>query len=220
MHTIFLYEKEDLTKGAVPKDLPLSVAPSVPSSASFPIATKPTVYSIESALTKAQNVDSKMSMALNKISSLAVDRWVGVEGVMAVVTYPKKSISLLYNSLTRKPKVGELDVFEEISNSIYHPSFKYSFASIPGSMAFFYYSGSLIFVFLGMAFFSTLVLLVDLTVFRVFKNHFLSAQIGFYFANALVQFGISPMPLFISFFMTICGLVALKGLNLVISKFK
>ncbi|MBK9322224.1 MAG: hypothetical protein IPM97_04605 [Bdellovibrionaceae bacterium] len=129
---------------------------------------------------------------------------------MAVEAYPKKEISLFVNSLFRRPTVGELDVYESISKSVYQPSMKFSFASIPGPIAFLYYTNSLAIVFVGMALFTVLMKIVDFVVFRNFKNCFLSVQLGFYLANSLAQSGLSPRPLLISFLMTTCGLVVLK----------
>lgn len=154
--------------------------------------------------------ESKIKKVFTQISTLAVDRWVGIEGVLAVSTYPERSFDLLKNSFFRKPKIGELDVYEKIARSVYMPSMQYSFASIPGPIAFFYYADSLLVILLGLGLFVGFMYLADTLVFKAFKNNFLSIQISFYLAMSFSQFGLSPRPLFISFFMTTCGLIALK----------
>lgn len=173
-------------------------------------------YSIETTIEKATAKGDKIDSILNKISTLILDRWIGIEGVMAIVGYPDRNMKLMTDSLVRKPKVGELDIFEKIVRSPNQPSFRYSFASIPGPIAFFFYSNSLSIVFLGLFLFTLFLVAIDQVLFRIFGNIFLSAQIGFYLANCLAQFGISPYPLLVSFVMTACGLAALYVFNLLV----
>ncbi len=168
---------------------------------------------------QAVKADNKIIKTLKMISTLAIDRWVGIEGVMAVVGYPKKDTQLLTNSLLRNPEIGELDVYETIANSIYQPSMKYSFASIPGPIAMFFYSNSLFIVFAGLSFFTLVMCGLDRIIHSSFRNAFLSTQLGFYLANSLAQFGLSPMPLLKSFLMTAIALAMLKFVTMQSQKF-
>ncbi|OFZ29739.1 MAG: hypothetical protein A2622_11000 [Bdellovibrionales bacterium RIFCSPHIGHO2_01_FULL_40_29] len=166
---------------------------------------KPTVRTSSNQVTKLFSVFENKP-ALSQVAGLVVNRWIGAEGVMAVVSYPEKGFHLVVQTLLRKPAVGEFDLYEKIINTQYTPSQKFSFANIPGPAAFLFYSGSFVFVFLGFVFFSALLHFFDYLVWKSFNNSFLSALIGFYLAISIAQFGISPRPLFISMFMTFVGL--------------
>ncbi len=146
----------------------------------------------------------------SEISQLVVDRWIGSEGLMAVVSYPDKKMMLIYESLLRKPKVGEKDIFEYMNKSFYPISLKYVFTSLPGPVAFFYYSGSYIVVFLCMVIFVGLLFLLQEMTEQILKNIFLQYQTAFFFAISFMQFGISPRPLVISFFMLFCSVIVMK----------
>lgn len=146
---------------------------------------------------------------MNTLARIVIDRWVGAEGLMSVIAYPEKSIILMKDSLLRKPKIGELDIYEKIAQSKYESSTKYSFASLPGPMAFFYYSGSILFVFLGISFFTLILIFVDRMVHSLFENAYLTSFISFYVSLGLSQSGLSPYPLLVSFFMTFLCLTTL-----------
>lgn len=147
---------------------------------------------------------------LSQISSLVVDRWIGAEGLMAVISYPNKNFSLIYHTLIRVPQVGQKDIFEEMNKSFYPISTKYVFTSLPGPMAFFYYSGSIVFVFFGMFFFVLLLHSIQLVFSVLTQNIFILFQTAFYLSISCMQFGISPRPLYISLFMIFCLLICIK----------
>ncbi len=147
------------------------------------------------------------SFLLNRISRLVVDRWVGAEGVMAVVAYPDKSFDMLKKSLMRIPRIGELDVYEKIAQSSYVASPSYSFATAPGPFALFYYSESLTLVFVGIMFFVFLLILVDRYINFLFNNAYLTALMSFNVSLIFSQFGLSPYPLLISSLMNAMGLL-------------
>lgn len=173
---------------------------------------KPELSTIQNAVIAAKSQEDKLSKMLLQISKLAIDRWVGVEGIMAVSSYQRKNFELFIQSFFHKPVIGELDIFESISKSIYQPSLRYSFASIPGPIAFFFYSGSASFVLLCMFLIGLTLATVDFLTERIFQNPFLKSQIAFYVAIAFAQAGLSPRPLGISFLMTFFGLCGFRFL--------
>ena len=132
--------------------------------------------------------------ALPRILSLVIDRWIGLEGVMAVSAYPEKSNQLLFEAITEKREIGSTTKFQEIANSHYRwvDANIWQFASLPGAAAFFYFSGSLWVVMLGMAIFSVLLQLSEQFVFRLTSNPLLCAMFGLTLANTISQFGITP----------------------------
>lgn len=144
------------------------------------------------------------------ISDLAVNRWVGLEGLMSIVSYEEKSTDLLTESLFRVPKIGEQDVFSKISGFSYDAkNSKISFAFIPGPFALFYYSGQLIIVFLGIFALCMFLFLCDQMVWKFLKNPFVSYQMGVYLGVSASHFGLSPLPIVKALVMTAAGLFCL-----------
>lgn len=129
-----------------------------------------------------------------RILYLSVDRWIGLEGLMAVQSYPDRSLDLMTRALREKPQAGKPDVYQSVSNSIYlkSDSSKFRFASLPGAAAFLYYSDSLVIVVLGMALFSIIVLGVESAIRALTRNPILCSLYGVAMANSVTQFGVSP----------------------------
>lgn len=73
-----------------------------------------------------------------------VDRWVGVEGVMAVSSYQDKGIDLFLGALTEKSEIGKSTFYQKVSLAHYRfmDMSKFQFSSLPGAIAFFYYTDS------------------------------------------------------------------------------
>lgn len=163
-------------------------------------------YSVTNIFHRMSLLNGKLSLVTSQVSGLVIDRWIGAEGVLAVVAYPKKSYQILFDSLLRVPKAGETDIYEEISQSLYPGREKYTFASMPGPIAFLYYPGNLFLVFGGLFVIGLALNRIDFFIYKYFKNAYLSGLLSFYFANSFSQAGVSPRPLLISFFMTSVGL--------------
>lgn len=148
-----------------------------------------------SGISVSQSISSsKGSSLINATSSLIVDRWLGVEGLMVISSYPHKNIGLLKEATLEKAELGKVGMYQKIANSHYvnMDTSRFMFATIPGPIAFFYYSGSLVVVFMGMLLFTLLLLLSEHVVVYLVKNVFLSALYGMYVANAVAQFGLTP----------------------------
>lgn len=147
---------------------------------------------------------------LPRISALAVDRWIGLEGVMAVSAYPEKSRTLLFDAIKEKREIGKTTKFQEISNSHYRwtDASNWQFASLPGAAAFLYFSGSLWVVLIGMAMFAFLLQLSEQWAFALTSNPLLCSLFGLTLANTIAQFGITPRQ-DIPFYSMILGFVLL-----------
>lgn len=148
---------------------------------------------------------------LTQISRLAVDRWIGAEGLMAVVSYPDKNFNLIPKTIFRVPRPGEKDVFEIINKNIYPISTKYVFTSLPGPIAFFYYSGRVEVVFIGISLLLLLLVTIQRMACWIFNNEFFSYQVAFFLAIAFMQFGISPRPIVVTLVMLFTMLICLRG---------
>lgn len=142
-------------------------------------------------------------------SRFIVDRWIGIEGVMAVSSYPQKRSALFLSALTERPKIGKVTLYQKICNSHYQAMDmnKYQFASLPGAGAFIYYTGSLGAVFLGMLALVLVALFSERLVLSMTDNALLCSLYGMDAANAIAQLGVAPRQLLIHFFMVFCGLI-------------
>lgn len=150
------------------------------------------------------------SGALQKILSLSVDRWIGLEGVMAVVGYPHKGANLLKEAALERREVSTATKFQTVANSHYRwtDSTNWQFASLPGSAAFLFFSGSMWVVLLGMALFIVVLQLSEQLVFKLTSNPLLCSLFGFTLANTIAQFGVAPRQ-DIPFYAMIVGFVLL-----------
>jgi len=131
---------------------------------------------------------------VKQVLSLSIDRWIGLEGVMAVVSYEEKSFNFMFDALIEKRYSDTVTKYQEVCQSkyIYTDNNTWQFASLPGSVAFLYFSGSALIVFLGMCLFSVLVQCAEGVIYHLTKNPILCALLGGVFANWVAQFGITP----------------------------
>jgi hypothetical protein len=128
-----------------------------------------------------------------KVSRLVVDRWIGLEGVMAVVSYQDKGVDLFYEALAERRVTGKVDIYTDriaqagLTNSDLE---KFQYATIPGAIAFFYYSDSYLILFLGIFSLVFLMMLLEIASFRLTKNKYIAAFWGMGAAQAVASFGL------------------------------
>ena len=148
---------------------------------------------------------------LHDTIGLIVDRWVGVEGVMSLNGYEAKDLRLLRDAFFEVRAEGKPLLYESISNSHYQKidRTKYQFASIPGPVAFFYYSGINWIVFAGVFVLGFFVLSIEHVVYLVSKNPFMCAIVGMMVANNAAQFGTAPGQMLPTYSMVFIALVLL-----------
>jgi hypothetical protein len=146
---------------------------------------------------------------ISRIAALAVDRWIGMEGVMAISAYPGKSAELFTKALTERSGLGEAPLYQKVCQSIYQTldQTKFQFASLPGAAAFFYYSGSLWLVFAGMLSLTLAALWSEHLVNYMTGNAILCALMGMNAANAIAQLGVVPRQLLIHLGMLFLGIM-------------
>jgi hypothetical protein len=133
------------------------------------------------------------SVIFQRISHLVVDRWIGIEGVMAVVAYPKKNIELFVYALQERRVRGKSDIYtSNISQSGFFDADakKYQYASIPGPIAFFYYTGSLLLLVVGVVILLILMLVSERAVYLLTKNMYLCAFWSMNIAQMVASFGL------------------------------
>jgi hypothetical protein len=144
------------------------------------------------------------------LSRLVIDRWVGLEGVMAVVSYPDKGMGFFQKSLGERRTKDNVDTYTGVvSQSGFYDTSKYHFATIPGAFAFLYYSSSLIIVFLGSMLLGAIVIASEWLIRQTTGNIFLSTQVGFFSAMLVIQLGAGGVvqPASILMFTLVCATV-------------
>lgn len=132
-----------------------------------------------------------------QLLNLAVDRWVGVEGIMVAVGYPNRSVGLFEELLVEKPAIGHVTKYQYISNSHYSEmdASKYQFNTIPGVGGFLYLSGSFLWVFVGTFLLALSVTASERLIQFISDNPFFCAVSGVYMANMVAQIGVTPRQL-------------------------
>lgn len=148
--------------------------------------------------------------SLIKLSSLATTRWVGIDSLLSVSNYDEKSINLFISSLFEKKEIQKPSFYMKH----FFKSFKFeqdvnpslNTVILPGLIAFLYYSGSYIFVALGVIIFIILFSFIEYIFFKFSNcNNVLASIIGFTLAWRLSHFGYLPLNTFqflLSFFLT------------------
>jgi hypothetical protein len=86
-----------------------------------------------------------------QVGRLFVDRWVGLEGVLAVSSHLDLGPGLLKMGALERPGMGVDALYQKIARSTYVRSEDFTFMTIPGPIAFLFYSGSMVIVTIGTA---------------------------------------------------------------------
>lgn len=140
---------------------------------------------------------------VEQTSILFLDRWVGVEAVMAVVGSTYKSWDLFRHALEEK--------FDQSANAFYDQHFietSYNnarddglhFISLPGYVAFLFYPGSFLFLFFAIMVFSLVAAFFEFIVYHLGgKNLVFCALIAQVIAFRYTSFGYVPMQSYLLF---------------------
>lgn len=125
--------------------------------------------------------------AINEVGRLFVQRWVGLEGVLAVSSYPNLGFGLFSEAIRVSPKTGNASVYQVISKSQYEASERFSFATLPGIVAILFYSGSLAVVVAGTMLVTLLMIGTEFAALRYTANPFLASMMALGLANVACQ---------------------------------
>ena len=127
---------------------------------------------------------------------MLVERWVGIEGIIAVSSYPSLSWDLFKSSLHEK-NIRGLSFYDAnfIKSAYIDVNFsKKQFVTLPGFVAYFFYPGS--FILLSIFIFVTVSIGYLFECFSVYisnKNYIISAFVSNLVAYRLINFGYMPM---------------------------
>lgn len=138
-----------------------------------------------------QTAEGLWNQFLTMSRLLVVDRWTGLEGVMATVAYPERSEALLVEAAAERRSYGTVDVYtKKISGSTFSEenARKYHYATLAGPIAFLYFSGSLVVVFCGMVLISVFMSALELLWCWLVPDRLLVATGGLYLTLIVMQF--------------------------------
>jgi len=126
----------------------------------------------------------------SEVPQLVLQRWVGLEGTLTAVSAPARSIELLRQAVTDRPRSGSVDsVYQRVAGARFKEdtSGRFAFGSNAGPLAILAFSGSLLVVFAGMAGIVLVLAVTEDVAERWTGNPFLLALSGTALANVLTQ---------------------------------
>jgi hypothetical protein len=136
---------------------------------------------------QASKAIPKWERAANEWGKLVIDRWVGLEGVLTVISQGDGSLSLLKTAATEDPNRGVNAFYQKIAQSKYPQLEGFTFMTIPGPIAVLLYGGSLWLLAGGMAVLFFVGLAIERFTFRLLNNHMSAAAVGTGVAYLTVQ---------------------------------
>lgn len=133
---------------------------------------------------------------------MVLDRWVGIEGVMAVSSYPGQGWALWAEAWKETPgrKLSFYDSKLITSPYAHYDPTEHNYISLPGSVAFFFYPGSFAFLFASMFVLGAIAAAVEISVFKLGgQNLVLCALLGQVIAYRYAHFGFAPRQSYLLF---------------------
>lgn len=159
-----------------------------------------TVNHIRSKVFLEEHQDTKETRS---VTPLFIDRWVGMEGVMAVSSYPNLGWNLWKNAWKEAYNENETSFYDNNfieSSYVNTDKSKHHFISLPGVVAFFFYPGSFSFLFLGMFFLGGVAAMIEHATYRLGgANVILCALLAQVVAFRFASFGYVPKQSYLLF---------------------
>lgn len=184
---------------ATPEVTPQTATPAAAASALIP---EPVTTPVETEAIKR----ARWKGMLTELSKLVVDRWVGIEGVLAVVSYPEKGWPLFVRSLSERPESGTQAIYQRMSNAQYAAYENFTFMTIPGPIAILLYSDSFAILAAGLVLLFVAGTLMERLAKQLVGNIFTQATIGVALAYLVVQTNFPRVQFF--FLIEIFGFIA------------
>lgn len=132
----------------------------------------------------------------NFISSVLIERWVGLEEVIMVANHKQIGWAFFKNAFLERQNNNQASLFDReiYKGYLFIDRNKHNFTSIPGIIAFLYYSNSYIFLCISLFTIIMFCLGIEFILRKVsFENIFISSLIGQIIAYRLVHFGVYPI---------------------------
>lgn len=148
---------------------------------------------------------------------LFIDRWVGIEGVMAVSSYPAQGWKL-WNDAWKESHSAEMTSFYD-TNIITSPyknmdMTKHNYVSLPGIVAFCFYPGSFLFLFCCMFMLAWVAVVIEIFTFKLGGgNIILCALLSQVVAYRYAHFGYVPSQSYLLFGALFINLIIIYFFN-------
>lgn len=152
---------------------------------------------------------------MQQLPWLIVGRWVGLEGVLAVSSYPATGAQLLMQGVTEKPRLGNTSLYQNIAHASYKETQQFSFLTLPGIAGVLLYSGSALLVGGGLAVVTLLLIGAELVIEAWLPNPFLLSVTAVAMANVVCQlnFPYLTFVFFIELAVTLVGIWVCENLS-------
>jgi hypothetical protein len=151
----------------------------------------------------SQGLSEGVRVGVSQAAPLFLDRWVGIEGVMAVSSNRKIGWDLWQEAWKEKYSENTMSFFDKnlITSPYEQTDFsKNHYISLPGILAFFFYPGSFPFLFGSMFLLGLLAALIEMSAFKLGGNNLiLCALIGEVVAYRFSSFGYVPAQSYLLF---------------------
>ncbi len=135
------------------------------------------------------------------IARLPIDRWIGLEGLMAVTAFDGKSPSFFAQRMLEERVLGKVDFYTH--HIALHPATDtktINYATPPGFLAFFYYTGSKWFVGILSLLLASFLIASERAVLFLSRNPFLATAIGVGLTVQIIHIGMggiaAPLKIF------------------------
>ena len=139
----------------------------------------------------------KASLNVGAAKPLFLDRWVGIEGVMAVSSSSKIGWDFWQSAWAERYDENTMGFYDAnlITSPYENLNFtKHHYISLPGILAFFFYPGSLIFLFVGMFMLGVFAAMIEIFTFKMSGgNLILCSLIAQVVAYRFASFGYVPI---------------------------
>lgn len=157
--------------------------------------------------------------------SLFVDRWVGLEGVLAATSFTGNRSAVFHEILVEKINSGTSTYDRKVANSVYAKDStlgdKHQFVTIPGFIAWISLLDNLFYVFLACFIVLTICIYIEHFALKLTHNNFFVAIIGQVMAYRIVHSGYVPSQTYqivLCILLTILGVKALDTILIRIIK--
>ena len=188
----------------------------------LPIKQQPPEHSSDQATAQARSAppqDRSLSVVLHSpwFFALLIDRWPGLEGIMALSAHSGKSWDFFVRAAKERRTLDDVDLYTTISEPSYTRASTalYHYSANPGAIGLLYFSGSWWVVFFGMFGISLAAMALERAVDRVLGNPYATALVALYFAGIIIHLN----PGFFQKLLTVFTTVAVCVLFAFLSRF-
>jgi hypothetical protein len=131
---------------------------------------------------------------IKEVFNLTTARWVGIDGLSAVVAYKEKGLSFYFNALKEKNK-SEVTYYEKnIFKKELEPVNFYKSIYVPGFIAFIYYSNSIYILIITLIFLITILVCIERVVYFFSMNSLIITNyLALVVVWRMIHFGVYPI---------------------------